>query len=167
MSLRLRKFKEKYITYPGRNKPFKNIQDELLFPKNIKEILIDIYILDIESYNSLDFSITCTYNPNYIIANFPKEINTIINKYTKCELLLKFRLLFHDTYPYKPATWSLIGIENNFNNNINLENYYNELVEGHNSHLNNSWSAAIYIEKDILLFLTKINHFEYIFGIDS
>ena len=104
-----------------------------------------------ESYNSLDFSITCTYNPNYIIANFPKEINTIINKYTKCELLLKFRLLFHDTYPYKPATWSLIGIENNFNN-INLENYYNELVEGHNSHLNNSWSAAIYIEKDSLLF---------------
>ena len=44
MSLRLRKFKEKNITYPGRNKPFKNIQDELLFPKNIKEILIDIHI---------------------------------------------------------------------------------------------------------------------------
>ena len=51
MTLRLSKFKDKY----GKClccKSFKNIQDELLFPKNIKEILIDINILsETDTYN--------------------------------------------------------------------------------------------------------------------
>ena len=144
MTSRLSKFKDKYGKCLCCRKSFKNIQDELLFPKNIKEILIDINILsETDTYNILDFSITCTHKPNYILDNFPKEINTIINKYTECELLLKFRLLFHDYYPFEPPTWSLMQVKKNFNTDINLENYYKELVEGHNSHLNAGWSAAI------------------------
>jgi hypothetical protein len=50
---------------------------------------------------------------------------------------------------------------------INLYEYYKYIVDSHNEIMKHSWSPAIKIDVDILYFILKINHFEYLFNYEE
>ena len=45
--------------------------------------------------------------------------------------------------------------------NMNLAEYFKYKVETYNQHYLNCWTPAIWIDKELLLFLASINNFEY------
>ena len=51
-----------------------------------------------------------------------------------------------------------MSVENHINHNVNMTEYFQEIINDHNCQYENSWSPAITIENDILIFITRIDN---------
>ena len=100
---------------------------------------------------------------HYEFIELPSEINNIISEYTPVFISINLEIIFPNDYPMRNPIFSFINIENNVSNSpINLEEYYKYIINNHNEQYKKYWSPAISIPVNILDFIQKINHFEYI-----
>jgi hypothetical protein len=99
--------------------------------------------------------------PCYDFLELPKDINRLIASYNVDSLAITVKITFGERYPFYQPTWELIDIDSNICTHIDLKDYYGYLVENHNK-TNEDWSPIVSIEADILGFVQKINHFEYL-----
>ena len=120
----------------------------------------------------------CTLNVKYTTQNtptqlvdfkgLPHEICGLISEYTCNTIDLKFKITFSEMYPFSAPIWSLIEAKNDMTHlpkGFVLSEYYQELVDRHNSHYNiwgYNWTPSITICTDVLLFIEKLHHFDFI-----
>jgi len=101
-------------------------------------------------------------------ADLPNEICKLISEYTNKTINLKFKIEFTPMYPFDAPVWSLIEENNDMTHlpkGFVLGEYYQELVDRHNSHYNNegyNWTPSITICTDVLLFIERLHHFDLI-----
>lgn len=148
-----------------------NKLDENFNISNTKETKIKISAIINESENNILLKIKFINEPftlNEInIRQLPPEINKIIASYIPS--YIEINTIIHYThnleqtqYPFRPPTWNLISVIDKSSSSINLQEYYQYIMNCHNHQYQLSWSPAIWIEHDILNFITRINHFEQI-----
>ena len=114
-----------------------------------------------------------TYNYNNIhfnvkknnIRELPQEINDIIQSYLEGCIEINTLTSYDNEYPFSPPQWNLTSVLDKTTSSCNLKEYYTNIVKCHNNQYLMSWSAAIYIEKDILIFIARIADFEHIINI--
>ena len=126
--------------------------------------------------------IAIKYSKKNMLYKFdlPLELNSLIASYTDDYIIIKIRISYGKDYPFKPPIWSLFNVDTNIHNPIlDLKQYYKYIIDLQNDQyqsfivanfVNNNymytkydqWSPAITIEHEILSFITRINHFEYI-----
>jgi ubiquitin-protein ligase len=106
-----------------------------------------------------DLFLTLSYVKNFVydIKELPCEMNRLIMTYLNNNLTVKIKISFTDNYPFVSPQWTLINVENHINHNINIRDYFQEMINSHNCQYANSWSPAINIENDILIFITRID----------
>jgi len=117
----------------------------------------------IEQINE-EYILKTIFKKKYVFEfeQLPKEINDIIRSYTIESIIIDTKIFYGNNYPFSPPVWSLINVLENINISIDVKKYYNYIVEIHNNHYQHYWSPAIDIEMDILEFIQKINHFDYL-----
>jgi ubiquitin-protein ligase len=109
----------------------------------------------------------------FIHFTLPSELNQLIHEYLIYEIEIKIKIKYSPSYPFSPPIWFLQGVQHNLVTEVCLLDYYSYKVNQHNqsyttyitlgNHLNfteNAWTPAITVEKDILSFVQKINHFD-------
>ena len=96
------------------------------------------------------------------IRCLPMDIICKISSYLNCYLTIKTKIIYPQDYPFEPPQWSLVCVKHNIESRMNLKEYYEYLVETHNNKYSIDWSPAIHIDIDILDFISKINHFDYL-----
>jgi hypothetical protein len=99
----------------------------------------------------------------YDFGSLPTDMSRVISEYLSKFIYICVEITFPYDYPFKPPKYALLYTKHNLNVPINLENYYKGIVINHNLQYKRDWSPAIEIVKDILDFIRKINHFEYLF----
>jgi hypothetical protein len=99
---------------------------------------------------------------SFDIMNLPSEINNIILSYTSEYIDISLDITYLGRYPFVQPIWYLSNVLTNIVEPLDLTEYYKYIVNNHNEGYKTGWSPAIDIEKDILYFITKINHFDYI-----
>jgi len=106
----------------------------------------------------------CFENARYYdFINLPQEISRIISEYVPTVIKIRVEIAFPNNYPFKQSIYSFMNVEHNLSNSpVNLEEYYKYVVDNHNAQYRHYWSPAIEIDKDILDFVRKINHFDYL-----
>ena len=110
-----------------------------------------------------------TQNDFDLVANnireLPPEINRMISEYLPSYITLQIRLDYTDNYPFDAPKWSLISCDDRLASSLkNAEEYYRYIIENHNSfYTEERWSPAIDIDRDILMFIVRINHFAHLF----
>jgi len=121
-------------------------------------------------------NINATHNNEAVICTVSfKEVNKMINirclpmdiickisSYLNCYLTIKTKIVYPQDYPFDPPQWSLVCVKHNIESRMNLKEYYEYLIETHNNKYTIDWSPAIHIDIDILDFISKINHFDYL-----
>jgi len=113
----------------------------------------------ISTYFSMNENITCSLTKD--IENI--NINRFSISYGDV-FILKCSIHYPQSYPLAPPLWVLDEcIIKDDVSSIDLKEYYNYIVSKHNLQYSRLWSPVIYLEIDILEFIQKINHFEYIF----
>lgn len=127
------------------NKPETNVKISIIRDGN--DVLLDILF---EKTYSFD------------ILKLPVVINDIIATYATDIINIKIKINHYDDYPFKFPTWNLTKILCNIKCPLNLTDYYNYIIDNHNNKYKIYWSPAINVEKDILEFISKINHFDYL-----
>ena len=118
---------------------------------------------------------TTNNNEGLIFTACFKEVNNVINikclpmdiihkisSYLNCYLKIKTKIVYPQDYPFQPPQWTLVCVKHNIETKINLKDYYEYLVETHNNSYLVDWSPAIHINIDILEFIRRINHFDYL-----
>jgi len=101
-------------------------------------------------------------NPMINIRCLPMDIICKISSYLNCSLTIKTKIVYPHDYPFAPPQWSLVCVQHNIVSRLNLKEYYEYLVETHNNQYQVDWSPSIHVDKDILDFIRKINHFDYL-----
>jgi len=99
----------------------------------------------------------------YNILELPTDVCRLIASYNEGIIKIHIKIIFGYEYPFMKPVWVLDKVEDNINSIINLNEYYAYIVNNHNTH-NEKWSPVISIDKDILEFIQKIYHFEYLLG---
>jgi hypothetical protein len=89
-------------------------------------------------------------------------INDIIATYATDIINIKIKINHYDDYPFKFPVWNLTTLLYNIKYPLNLRDYYKYIIDNHNNRYKTDWSPAIGVEKDILEFISKINHFDYL-----
>lgn len=113
--------------------------------------------------NKLELHIYFENYRRYDFANLPEELSLIICEYIPTVIFIRVEICFPNDYPYKPPIYSMINIDHNVSNPpINLEDYYKYIIDNHNEQYKHYWTPVLLIEKDILDFIRKVNHFEYL-----
>jgi len=102
--------------------------------------------------------------PFYDIKELPTDVCREIMSYTMDLLEMKLEIDYTNDYPFRAPIWSLIYVNGNLATPVNLLDYYSFLVSNHNNQNDREWTAILDIDKDILNFVEKINHFEYMNG---
>ena len=98
------------------------------------------------------------------IVGLPLEMAKEIHQYVKYEYIkLTFCIEYPIGYPFIPPIWSVDKISHSVNTQLNLTEYYNYIVDNHNTCYQLDWSPAMKLESDLIVFLIKINHFDMIF----
>ena len=99
------------------------------------------------------------------IAELPVDINRKINEYLPCYITLQLRIDYSSrNYPFLPPIWYMVSHNNYLACSLqNAEEYYNYIIANHNECNNANWSPVITIEKDILSFIVRINHFDSLY----
>lgn len=145
----------------------KNIIDEMPLEKyyglqsnNNEKITISLLPLD-DVNDELIVLINFTKKPIAYNFNLPIEIIRDIASYDDHYIQLKIKIKYPNMYPFEPPVWSLLDVKSKINTHIGLKEYYEYIIDNHNNQNSGWWSSAINIEKDLLLFLTRINHFEW------
>jgi len=147
-----------------------------IFLKNLINTTISDFF-DIGQTNTLNFTYETSSNDfidiftvKYInehtkifFQSLPDDINYVINSYLCFHIDLKFNIAYPLNYPMRLPIWNLTHIDHNihFTIDLNLQKYYRKIVDNHNNSYNNS-SQTQTIDADILNFIVKINHFDYI-----
>ena len=137
--------------------------------ENGTEFKTKINIQTLDGFNqfeiNLDFIIINNYKI-YNLNNLPLDINSLIaSYYTPNYIHLKIQIKSPGTYPLNPPIWKIIDVKHSLK--MNLYEYYKYIVDSHNEIMKDSWNPAIKIEVDILYFISKINHFEYLFNYEE
>jgi len=101
--------------------------------------------------------------------DLPNELMAKIRSYLKCKIELKVKIIYSIDYPFSPPIWVMNSVKHTIPNQVDLTDYYCYKVSAHNNQYvqgfldgisHSSWTPAIAIEKDILTFIQKINHFD-------
>ena len=113
---------------------------------------------NISKYFDLNENIKCTLKEkiNIQVTIFSVEYGDVFK--------LTCSINYPHSYPFVSPYWCIKEciIKEDFQS-IYLKDYYYKIVNNHNNLYKKEWSVFITLEKDILIFLTRINHFEYIF----
>lgn len=105
-------------------------------------------------------------NKIYKFNNIPLEINSLIaSYYTPNYIHIKIQIKSAEDYPFNPPIWKIMDVKHSLK--MNLYEYYKYIVYMHNKIMTHSWSPAIKPYVDILYFIAKINHFEYLFNYEE
>jgi len=96
------------------------------------------------------------------IESLPMDIICNISSYLNCYLTIKTKIVYPPDYPFVAPQWSLVCVQHNMVSRLNLKEYYEYLVETHNNQYQVDWSPSIHVDKDILDFIRRINHFDYL-----
>ena len=107
----------------------------------------------------------------FIHFTLPPELNRLIQEYLIYEIEIKIKIKYSQSYPFSPPIWFLQGVKHNLATEACLLDYYSYKVNQHNhsysaylinlgTHSVDGWTPAITVEKDILSFVQKINHFD-------
>jgi len=112
--------------------------------------------------------------------SLPPELIRLIGEYLSYSILVHAKIEYSSNYPFVPPIWFIEEVKHNIVRQeygpFYLLNYYIGKLKDHNHQYNryimdqwndlgnglidNSlWSPAITVEKDILVFLQRINHF--------
>jgi hypothetical protein len=127
-----------------------------IFLKELDQFTNQIKNSSISNYFNLGDHIKCTIESNGIQTRI---FSISYEDVFKLDCLLTYPL----NYPFNPVVWSLhsIIIKEDIQQ-FDIEEYYTNIISNHNSQYTHSWCPAYYLEKDMLEFIQKINHFEYI-----
>ena len=133
------------------------------------EFKTKINIQTLDGFNQFEINLDIIIINNYKIYNLnnlPLDINSLIaSYYTPNYIHLKIQITSPEDYPFNPPIWKIMGVKHSLK--INLYEYYKYIVDSHNEIMKHSWSPAIKIDVDILYFILKINHFEYLFNYEE
>ena len=155
------------------------------YQKKINNVKIEDYFGIISQKNeTISFfmekeSDHCVFTAQYVTQNtpnnsidfvgLPKELCDLIDTFACKMIRIKFKITYPELYPFEPPVWSFMEEENDMIHlpkGFVLEEYYQDIVDRHNSQYNNgggfNWTPAIDIRTDMLSFIEKINHFEMI-----
>jgi hypothetical protein len=100
--------------------------------------------------------------------DLPPEMLANIRSYLTNTIELHLKILYSIDYPFSPPVWVMRGVTHTIPTQVDLLDYYCYKVNCHNrqyvqdflgGNSTSSWSPAISIEKDILTFIQKVNHF--------
>ena len=100
--------------------------------------------------------------------DLPIEMISKIQSYLTCKIEIKTKIHYSIDYPFAPPIWFVKEVRHTIPNQVNLTDYYCYKVSVHNQQYvqslldgipYTSWTPAISIEKDMLCFIEKINHF--------
>jgi hypothetical protein len=103
------------------------------------------------------------------LFKLPPEMMAKIRSYLTYKIELKLKIIYSSEYPFYPPIWFLKEVTHTIPYQIDLTEYYCYKVNCHNSKYvqnlmddtyGSSWTPAVFIEKDILMFIEKINHFD-------
>ena len=137
--------------------------------ENGTEFKTKINIQTLDGFNQFELNLDIIIINNYKIYNLnnlPLDINSLIaSYYTPNYIHLKIQITSPEDYPFNPPIWKIMSVKHSLK--INLYEYYKYIVDSHNKIMNHSWSPAIKIDVDILYFIAKINHFEYLFNYEE
>lgn len=106
--------------------------------------------------------------------DLPYEINEMIREYLIYVIEIQIKIKYSPSYPFSPPIWFLLAVYHNLVTEVSLLDYYSYKVNQHNqsyvayivslgshpNYMDNGWTPAITIDKDILSFIQKINHFD-------
>ena len=113
------------------------------------------------------YSFTINYKKKYIpkhdFMTLPEELNDIINSYLDDFIIIEIVVDLRHNYPFSKPNWNLVNVKDSYDNRLPLKlfNYYKYIVNKHNKmYTKKNWSPIIDIKNDILIFITRINHFE-------
>jgi hypothetical protein len=113
--------------------------------------------------NKLALYIKVVKNYYYDFKDLPSDISNLISDYLPEYLYICVEITYPSDYPFKPPIYTLLSTKYNLVHlPISIHSYYDTIVNNHNLQYNHEWSPAIDIEKDILYFICRINHFEYL-----
>jgi hypothetical protein len=112
-------------------------------------------------YNDIVVDIRYNKYSDYNILNLPKHLNNVINQYLEQVIILKLKITYPGEIWYAPVFY-LIDVDTNHKVEIDLIEYYSYLVKNHNLLYKKQWNPCISIDKNLLDFVRKINHFDYI-----
>jgi hypothetical protein len=130
-----------------------------------ESIEIDKKVVDSSIYLTIQY----TKRKPCPVFNLPPEMMAKIRSYLTCKIELKLKILYSPDYPFSPPIWVMNGVKHTIPNQVDLTDYYCYKVSAHNNQYvqgfldgisHSSWTPAIAIEKDILTFIQKINHFD-------
>lgn len=101
----------------------------------------------------------------YNFDDLPIEIIHKIQEYGNHFIDMEIDIYFPNQYPFIQSLWSLKDIKHNIKleQSVSIKEYYSNIINIHNKQNTASWSPATKIETDIVEFIRKINHFEYLF----
>jgi ubiquitin-protein ligase len=140
---------------------FYNIQPELG-----NKVMIDAT----KTNNANEMKIIIQYHEPiyYDIFELPMDISRVVSSYLSSYIIIEFIINYPSDYPFNPPRWSVDSVKHNIHSlPIDVLDYYQYIVQKHNDILRNDWSPGIHIDRDLLAFVQKINHFEYILHPDT
>ena len=156
-----------------------------LFENEFKDIeLADYYQLKRDSDEHID--IDKEVKDNFIFLtirykkttkcpafNLPYEILSYISEYLTYKIEIKTKIVYSLYYPFSPPLWYIHHVHHNIPGQYYMLDYYIYRVSQHNKSYNTyllkmeepylyneGWTPAISVEKDILSFIQKVNHFD-------
>jgi hypothetical protein len=103
--------------------------------------------------------------------DLPSEILSYINEYLNYYIEIKTKITYSPNYPFSPPVWFIQEVNHNIPGQYYMMDYYIYRVSQHNKSYNRyvlkmeqpfyeGWTPAISIDKDILSFIQKVNHFD-------
>jgi ubiquitin-protein ligase len=97
--------------------------------------------------------------------NLPDDLHHVIYSFLNPNYIhVIYEMNVSNDYPFNPPTWSLYSIDYKCNHeNINIQEYYNYLIQNHNNESERQWSPAIKFEQEFLRLIVRLNHFHYLF----
>ena len=120
--------------------------------------------------DSILLTITFKKTGPYTKFDLPVELNQLIREYLIYIIKIQIKIKYSPSYPFSPPIWFLQEVRHNLVTEVCLLDYYSYKVNQHNQsytsyisvghHIETAWSPAITVEKDILSFVQKINHFD-------
>ena len=80
------------------------------------------------------------------------------------KIVIDIKISIPNKFPFKPPRWMLQNIKTNIKpKQIKLDKYYEYIINKHNNQNDYSWHPIFTIEKEIFVFIVRINHFEFIY----
>lgn len=154
---------------------YKTFEEYLNIPNNHYSQL-NINITNITN-KSINLTILFTRKPNnkqklLLLNKIIKKKNITTNFFFKKilsylleKIVIDIKITIPNKFPFKPPRWMLQNIKTNIKpKQIKLDKYYEYIIDKHNLSYSerDNWSPLYTIEKDIIIFIERINHFEFI-----